>query len=212
MKRSEEYEMALAAESALKKAFQKYEEIIAELSERGAPTESNLSLSIRDSLRNLSRKIEAYFEGNFTMGKLVDEFIFEYEVVSGELELEEEGSVQVKKLARRLLSSYEDFIGLAGGKKKLKLLAQEDLLAFERKSKGRAYLFWFIGLFGILGLHRFYLGRIGTGIGWLLSGGLLGFGAIYDLLALSKMVDEQNTYNQLRAAKLKQLTEGKSKQ
>ncbi|MBD3616769.1 MAG: TM2 domain-containing protein [Gracilimonas sp.] len=78
------------------------------------------------------------------------------------------------------------------------------------KSKGKAYLFWFVGFFGILGLHRFYLGRTGTGIGWLLSGGVMGLGALYDLFALSRMVEEQNMYNELRAAKLKQLTEGKS--
>jgi len=34
----------------------------------------------------------------------------------------------------------------------------------------------------------------------------MGFGAVYDLFALSKMVEEQNMYNELRAAKLKQLT------
>jgi len=201
--------MALVAESALEKAFLKYEEIVADLEKESGFKETNLAISIRDSLRNLSRKVEAYSEGNFIMEKLVDEFIFEYEVVSGEMEIEEEESVQIKKLAKRLLSSYKDFIRQVGGKKKIKLLEHQDLVVFEKKSKGMAYLFWFIGLFGILGFHRFYLGRIGTGIGWLLSGGLLGFGAIYDLLALSKMVDEQNDYNQLRAAKLKQLTEGK---
>lgn len=210
MRKAEKYEMALVAEKALDKAFQKYEEIISELKEEEGYTETNLSISIYDSLRNLSRKVEAYLEGKIQMDKLVDEFVFEYEVVEGELEIEKAESVRMKKLAKRILSSYKDFIGQVGGNKKLKLLKQNDSASYEIKSKGRAYLFWFIGFFGILGLHRFYLGRTGTGIGWLLSGGVMGLGALYDLFALSRMVEEQNMYNELRAAKIKQLSEGKS--
>lgn len=210
MRKAEKYEMALVAEKALDNAFQKYEEIISELKGEEGYTETNLSISIHDSLKNLSRKIEAYLEGKIQMDKLVDEFVFEYEVVEGELEIEKEESVRMKKLAKRLLSSYEDFISRVGGNKKLKLLKQNDTVSFEAKSKGKAYLFWFIGFFGMLGFHRFYLGRTGTGIGWLLTGGVMGLGALYDLFALSQMVEDQNMYNELRAAKLKQLSEGKS--
>lgn len=47
----------------------------------------------------------------------------------------------------------------------------------------------FLGLFGI---HRFYLGKIGTGLIWLFSGGLLGIGYLYDYCTLNRQVDERN--------------------
>lgn len=37
---------------------------------------------------------------------------------------------------------------------------------------------------GCLGIHRFYEGKIGTGILWLLTGGLCGIGAIVDFIIL----------------------------
>jgi TM2 domain-containing membrane protein YozV len=50
-------------------------------------------------------------------------------------------------------------------------------------------LLTFLGLFGI---HRFYLGKIGTGILWLLTGGLFGIGWLYDFCTLNGQVDERN--------------------
>jgi TM2 domain-containing membrane protein YozV len=55
-----------------------------------------------------------------------------------------------------------------------------------------AYLLWFISGFGALGLHRFYLGKIGTGLLWLFTGGLGMLGGIYDFFALPSMVRETN--------------------
>jgi len=58
------------------------------------------------------------------------------------------------------------------------------------KSKGIAYLLWFF--FGYLGLHRFYLGKVGTGLLYLFTGGFFGIGWFIDLFILSGQVDAHN--------------------
>ncbi|WGD32080.1 NINE protein [Ancylobacter sp. WKF20] len=55
-----------------------------------------------------------------------------------------------------------------------------------------AYLFWFFGLIGVCGIHRFYAGRYWTGALWLLTLGLLGIGQIIDLFLIPGMVRESN--------------------
>ena len=37
---------------------------------------------------------------------------------------------------------------------------------------------------GRLGIHRFYMGKIGTGIQWLLTGGILGIATIVDFIVM----------------------------
>lgn len=59
-------------------------------------------------------------------------------------------------------------------------------------SVGIAYLLWFLSGFGIFGFHRFYLGKIPTGILWMCTGGLLGIGTIYDFFTLPGQVREAN--------------------
>lgn len=53
-----------------------------------------------------------------------------------------------------------------------------------------AYLLWLF--FGLVGVHRFYCGRIGTGLLWAFTGGLLGIGWIIDLFLIPDMVRESN--------------------
>lgn len=55
-----------------------------------------------------------------------------------------------------------------------------------------AYGLWLIGGFGCLGFHRFYLGKIPTGIFWLFTGGVAFLGAIYDFFTLGRQVFDAN--------------------
>jgi TM2 domain-containing membrane protein YozV len=50
-------------------------------------------------------------------------------------------------------------------------------------------LLTFLGVFGV---HRFYIGKVGTGLLWLVTGGLLGIGWLYDLWTLNEQVDGIN--------------------
>jgi TM2 domain-containing membrane protein YozV len=51
---------------------------------------------------------------------------------------------------------------------------------------------WLLLLVGFLGLHRFYIGKWGTGLLYLCTGGLLGLGVLYDLLTFNDLISETN--------------------
>lgn len=55
-----------------------------------------------------------------------------------------------------------------------------------------SYLFWAAGFLGANGLHRLYNGKIVTGLIWLFTLGLFGFGQWIDLLLIPQMVEERN--------------------
>jgi len=75
-------------------------------------------------------------------------------------------------------------------------------------SIGIAYLLWFLSGFGIFGLHRFYLGKIRTGLLWMCTGGFFVVGTIYDFLTLPSQVREANIRNALYGRNRQQFYQG----
>jgi TM2 domain-containing membrane protein YozV len=59
-----------------------------------------------------------------------------------------------------------------------------------QKSTGLAYVLWF--LFGIFGVHKFYIGKTGMGIAYIFTLGFLGIGTLIDLFTLPSQVDKAN--------------------
>lgn len=47
-------------------------------------------------------------------------------------------------------------------------------------------------VFGVFGLHRFYVGRWGTGLLYLCTAGLVGIGVLYDFLSFNELLSETN--------------------
>ena len=60
-----------------------------------------------------------------------------------------------------------------------------------------SYLLWILGGFGVLGLHRFYLGRWVSGLIWLFTGGVFFIGALIDLFLMPSMVQVENLSRRL---------------
>lgn len=65
-------------------------------------------------------------------------------------------------------------------------------------NKGTSYILWLGILFGLGGLHRFYNGKIASGLLWLLTGGVFGIGQFIDLFLVPEMVDEHNMKRMMR--------------
>ena len=66
------------------------------------------------------------------------------------------------------------------------------MVSMDYKSSGISYGLWCLGLLGLCGIHRFYNGKWGTGILWLLTGGLFFIGQLVDLFLIPGMVDREN--------------------
>jgi len=60
---------------------------------------------------------------------------------------------------------------------------------YESGSKNYDLAWVLLTFFGLFGLHRFYMEKWFTGILYLLTGGLLGVGYIYDYWTLNEQVD-----------------------
>ncbi|MFP4115403.1 MAG: TM2 domain-containing protein [Spirochaetota bacterium] len=63
-----------------------------------------------------------------------------------------------------------------------------------------AYLLWFASFFGFAGLHRLYMGKIGSGILYLVTWGLFGLGTIYDAVTMPDQVREARLKARIRRA------------
>lgn len=57
-----------------------------------------------------------------------------------------------------------------------------------------AYVFWLLCLLGICGGHRFYSGRVFSGLIYLFTFGVFGIGQLVDLAFIPGMVEKRNIY------------------
>lgn len=64
---------------------------------------------------------------------------------------------------------------------------------------GTAYVLWLGCLLQLHGLQRLYNGKIFTGLLWLCTFGLFGFGQLVDLVLIPKMVEDYNTQRSRQA-------------
>lgn len=64
------------------------------------------------------------------------------------------------------------------------------------------FLLWLLCLVGVCGIHRFYVNRPMTGLIWLFTFGLLGFGQLFDLFFLGSMTRQANLLAGLQNAGL----------
>lgn len=65
-----------------------------------------------------------------------------------------------------------------------------------------SYAFWAAGLFGFCGLHRFYNGKIASGLLWMTTFGLFGVGQLIDLAYIPEMAEARSRSLQGRQYRL----------
>lgn len=71
-------------------------------------------------------------------------------------------------------------------------MTQAALVQKPQKSKAAAYGCWALCIWGLCGGQRFYMGKTGAGLLFLLTFGVFGVGQLIDLFLTSEMVDEYN--------------------
>jgi TM2 domain-containing membrane protein YozV len=59
-----------------------------------------------------------------------------------------------------------------------------------KKSTGTTWLLWFF--LGSLGVHRYYLGRIGSGVAMTLTLGVFGLWTLIDIFLINGMINKKN--------------------
>lgn len=72
-----------------------------------------------------------------------------------------------------------------------------------KKKNSTAYILWFACIFGVCGIHRFYLGRNLSGVIWLLTFGFCGIGQLVDLFLIPGLVDDRNLINRALSEDIK---------
>ncbi len=63
--------------------------------------------------------------------------------------------------------------------------SKQKLQNISEKEKMTALILAILGIFGVAGIHRMYVGKIGTGILWLLTGGVFLIGTIVDIVMIA---------------------------
>lgn len=69
-------------------------------------------------------------------------------------------------------------------------MAEEAERRFRPRSVDYSVAWVLLVFLGVFGIHRFYMGKFFTGLIYLLTGGLLGIGYVYDILTLNEQIDE----------------------
>ena len=72
---------------------------------------------------------------------------------------------------------------------------------------GVAYILWAFGLMGFCGIHRFYSGKVTSGLVYFFTLGFFGIGQFLDLFLIPGMTKERNIYL-LHEATIKSLNNG----
>lgn len=70
------------------------------------------------------------------------------------------------------------------------------------KTKSTTVAYVLLLALGLFGVHQFYIGKIGRGIGYLLTGGWMGIGLLIDLFTLGSQVRTANAIRMAESAAL----------
>lgn len=71
-------------------------------------------------------------------------------------------------------------------------LANDANFSFERGPTDYTVAWILLTFLGLFGIHRFYMQKYGTGIIYLLTGGIFTLGIIYDFWTLNDQINDQN--------------------